>query len=172
MLGSNNVYGVSVLDDCQQTLDVVADKVSFMSNKFRKWLENSLNGVKNIKLKFKRGFKYLQEKIVICPVCGSKNVVENGGRRRLIIFSTGSEYFKIQGYICKDKHETGESQCFEANIDKIVLKNSTYSHEFINTVKDHNAPVHAPVRVTADFLNRKNILSVAHQDNSKYNLFN
>jgi len=40
MLGSNSVYGASVLDDCQQTLDVVADKVSFMSNKFCKWLEN------------------------------------------------------------------------------------------------------------------------------------
>jgi hypothetical protein len=162
-MGSNKVYCASALDECQQTLDVVADKVSFMSNKFRKWMEYSLNGVENIKLKFKKGFKFLQEKIVFCPVCCSKNVVENGGRRRLIIFSTGSEYFKIQKYFCKDKHENGESQSFEANIDEIVPKNSIYSYEFIDTVKDHNAPVHAPVRVTADFLNRKNILSVSHQ---------
>jgi hypothetical protein len=72
MLGSNNIYSVSVLDDCQLTLDVVADKVSFMSNKFREWLESSLNGVNNIILGFKKGFKYLKENIVICPVCGSK----------------------------------------------------------------------------------------------------
>ena len=100
MVNSNDIYYASVLDDCQQTLDVVADKVSFLSSKFREWLENSLNGVENIKLKFKRGCKFLQEKIVFCPVCMSKNVVENGGRRRLIVFSTGSEYFKIQKYLC------------------------------------------------------------------------
>jgi hypothetical protein len=38
---------VSAMDKCQQTLDVVADKVTFMSNKFRKWWENSLNYLKN-----------------------------------------------------------------------------------------------------------------------------
>ena len=163
MLDSNNIYSASVLDECQQTLDIVADNISFMSNKFRKWLENSLNGVENIKLKFKKGYKFLQEKIVFCPFCGSKNVVKNGGRRRLIIFSTGSEYFKIQGYLCKNKHENGEPQSFEANIDEIVPKNSIYSHEFINVVKNHNAPVHAPVRVTADFLNSKDTVRVSHQ---------
>ena len=47
MLGSSNVYNASVLDDCQQILDVIADKVTSMSNKFCKWVENSLNGVKN-----------------------------------------------------------------------------------------------------------------------------
>jgi hypothetical protein len=138
-------------------------KLVFFSDKFCKWLKNSLNGVKNIKLKFKKGFKFLQEKIVFCPCCGSKKVVENGGRSRLIIFSTGGEYFKIQRYLCKDKHENGETQSFEANIDEIVPKNSIYSYEFIETVKDHNAPVHAPVRVTSDFLNRKDNLSVSHQ---------
>lgn len=115
MFNSNNVCNVSVLDECQQTLDVVADNVSFMSNKFRKWMENCLNGVKNIKIKIKRNFKYLQEKILICPVCGSKNVVENGSRSRLIIFSRGEENFRIQGYYCKDKHNNGLSQYFEAN---------------------------------------------------------
>jgi len=76
MLSSNNIYNTSVLDDCQKTLDVVADNVTFMSNKFREWVENSLNGVKNIKLKFKKGFKYLQEKIPICPVCGLKKLLK------------------------------------------------------------------------------------------------
>jgi transposase-like protein len=163
MLSSNNIYNASVLDDCQKTLDVVADNVTFMSNKFRKWVENSLNGVKNIKLKFKKGFKYLQEKIPICPVCGSKKVIENGGRLRTIIFSTGEENFKIQGYNCKEKHYNDESQFFEADISDIVPDNYNYSYEFIDTVKEHNAPVHAPVRVTADFLNRNDILSVSHQ---------
>jgi len=56
------------------------------------------NDVENIKVTFKKGYKFLQEKIVFCPVCGSKNLVENGGRCRLIIFPTGSEYYKIQKY--------------------------------------------------------------------------
>ena len=47
MLVYNNIYNASALSDCQQTLDVVADKVSFMGNKFRKWIKISLNGVKN-----------------------------------------------------------------------------------------------------------------------------
>jgi len=163
MFNSNNIYGVSVLDECQQTLDVVADKVSFMSNKFCKWVENSLNCVKNIKMKIKRNFKYLQEKIPICPICGSKDVIENGSRHRLIIFSRGEENFRIQRYICKDKHNNGSSQFFEANINDIVPDNSNYSYEFIKTAKFHNAPVHAPVRVTAEFLNKMGDLGVSHQ---------
>ena len=123
------------------------------------------------KLKFKKRFKYLQEKIPICPVCGSKKVVENGSRLRTIIFSTGKEHFKIQRYNCKDKHYNGKSQFFEANIDDIVSDNYNYSYEFIDTVKMHNAPVHAPVRVTTDFLNRNDILGVSHQTIHEYNLF-
>ncbi|KZX16573.1 hypothetical protein MBCUT_07270 [Methanobrevibacter cuticularis] len=134
-----------------------------MSDKFCKWVENSLKIVGNIKLKFKKNFKCLKDKIRICPVCGSMNVDKNGSRERLIIFSTGKEYFKIQTYVCKDKHENGKSQFFEANIEDIVPKNSIYSHEFIETVKDHNAPVHAPLRVTADFLNKNDNVSVSHQ---------
>jgi hypothetical protein len=163
MLNSNNISNVSVLDKYQKTLDVVADKTTFMSNKFRKWLEKILNGAENIKIKIKRNFKYLQEIIPICPICGSKNVVENGGRPRKIIFSTGEEYFKIQGYLCKDKHNNAESQFFEANIENIVSDNSNYSQEFIDVAKYHNAPVHAPLRVTADFLNKLGFLSVSHQ---------
>ncbi|KZX15424.1 hypothetical protein MBFIL_06430 [Methanobrevibacter filiformis] len=159
----NNIYCASAIDKCQQTLDVVADNVTFMSNKFCKWVENSLKLAGNIKLKFKKNFKWLQEKIRICPVCGGINVDENGSRERLIIFSTWKEYFKIQTYVCKDKHENGESQFFETNIRDIVPKNSIYSHEFIETVKDHNTHVHAPLRVTADFLNRNDEVSVSHQ---------
>ena len=81
----------------------------------------------------------------------------------MIIFSTGSEYFKIQGYCCNDQHENGDSQFFEANIDEIVPKNSSYSYEFRDYVLDHNAPVHAPVRVSADFINRNDIVSVSPQ---------
>ena len=29
MLNSNNIYNTSVLDDCQQILDVVADNITF-----------------------------------------------------------------------------------------------------------------------------------------------
>jgi len=67
MFNSNSIYSVSVLDECQQTLDVVADKVSFMSNKFRKWVENSLNGVKNIAMRlrgilniYRRKYQFVQ----------------------------------------------------------------------------------------------------------------
>jgi hypothetical protein len=161
MVNSNIIYNASNLDGCQKTLDVVADNITFFSNKFRKWMEYSLNGAKNIVMIYKRGYKFLKEKIPICPVCTSANVDENGGRTRTIIFSTGKEDFKIQGYICKNHHENGKSQYFEANIDGIVPNNSNYSHEFINVVKDHNAPVHAPVRVTADFFNRTGLLSVS-----------
>ena len=101
-------------------------------------MENSLNGVKNIKLKFKKWLKYLQEKIPIYPVCRSKKVVENVGRPRTIIFSTDEEHFKIQGYNCKDKHYNDESQFFKANIDDIVSYNCNYFYEFIDTVKNHN----------------------------------
>ncbi|WP_157078645.1 hypothetical protein, partial [Methanobrevibacter filiformis] len=96
----NNIYCASAIDKCQQTLDVVADNVTFMSNKFYKWRKNSLKLAGNIKLKFKKNFKWLQEKIRICPVCGGINVDENGSRERLIIFSTWKEYFKIQTYVC------------------------------------------------------------------------
>ena len=163
MVNSNNIYCASAIDTCQKTLDVVADNASFYSKKFSKWLDNSLNDVKNIKVKFKKGYKFLQEKIVFCPVCGSKNVVENGGRTRLIIFSTGKEYYKIQKYYCNGEHKEGVTRSFEANIDEIVSKNSIYSNEFYESVKFHNAPVHAPVRVTADFFNRNDDISVSHQ---------
>jgi hypothetical protein len=36
MSNLNNIYHVPAMDKCQQTLDVVADKITFMSNKFRK----------------------------------------------------------------------------------------------------------------------------------------
>jgi hypothetical protein len=163
MFNSNNISSVSAYDGNQQTLDIVADKVSFMSNKLREWINYSLNGVENIRLIFKKGFKYLQEKIPICPFCGSSNIQLNGSRNRKIVFSSGEENFKIQGYCCKDKHKNGESQYFEANIDDIVPKNSNISYELIDTIKDHNAPVHAPVRVTAEFLNRNGNLNISHQ---------
>jgi RNA polymerase subunit RPABC4/transcription elongation factor Spt4 len=102
-------------------------------------LENSLNHTNNVKLKFKNGFKYLQEKINICPVCGSSNISENGGRERLIIFSTEKEYFKIQDYMCKNKHKNGESQFFEANIDEIVPSQETASNldDYFKTISPY-----------------------------------
>ena len=58
MFNSNNICSVSALDECQQTLDVVGDKVTFLSSKFRKWVEKSLNGAKNIKFKLKKKFHF------------------------------------------------------------------------------------------------------------------
>jgi len=144
-------------------LDVVADDVSFMSSKYRKWFEKVLNGIKDIKVVFKNGFKILKENNPICPVCGSVNVVENGTRFRKLRFNTGEELIKQQKYYCKENHGNGETQFFEADISDIVPKNSNYTQEFIETVKMHNAPVHAPLRVTSEFLNKDGLNNVSHQ---------
>jgi len=116
MLGSSNVYNASVLDDCQQTFDVVADKVTFMSNKFRKWVENSLNGVKNIKLKFKKGFKYLQEKIpILSLLVGQKRLL-----KMVIIF--------VQSYSAQVKSISR----FRDIIAKINI--TTVNHSFLRLI--------------------------------------
>ncbi|KZX16278.1 hypothetical protein MBCUT_09560 [Methanobrevibacter cuticularis] len=93
-------------------------KLVFMSNKFRKWLKNCLNGVLVIiKLKLKRNFiVFARENTDLSIFVGLKMLLKIVVEGRLIIFQAhDAEYFKNTRYIfVKDKHLTGETQFFES----------------------------------------------------------
>ena len=42
------------------------------------------------------------------PIYNSSKTKENGGGSRKVVFNVGKEYFKIQGYVCKEQRKNGE----------------------------------------------------------------